>query len=171
MTGGTNDDPLPALMPGGSGPVAPFWVRKSLNDMTAAEWEALCDGCGRCCLIKLEDEEDGTVYPTNLACTLFDLKTCRCSDYTNRKARVPSCIRLDPETVERVHWLPPTCAYRLLANGEPLRWWHPLVSGTADTVIAAGISVRDRVVSEDTVPEHDMEDFVADWPIEDPDTA
>src|SRR5882757_2131468 len=132
----------------------PFWKRKSLAEMTSAEWESLCDGCGRCCLVKLEDEDDGTIYFTDVGCRLLDGSACRCRDYENRTAQVDDCVRLTPENVGSLNWLPPTCGYRLLAEGRDLYWWHPLVSGDPDSVHTAGISVRDRVFGdEDTVPE------------------
>lgn len=142
----------------------PFWRTKSLEEMTPGEWESLCDGCGRCCLHKLEDWDTGEIAWTDVACTLFDEGTCRCTDYANRAARVPDCVQLTPEAVRRLTWLPPTCAYRLVAEGQDLRWWHPLVSGDPETVHAAGISVRGRVVSEDGVPMEEYEARLVDWP-------
>lgn len=142
----------------------PFWRMKSLEEMTPGEWESLCDGCGRCCLHKLEDWDTGEIAWTDVACTLFDEGTCRCTDYTNRAARVPDCVQLTPEALRRLTWLPPTCAYRLVAEGQDLRWWHPLVSGDPETVHAAGISVRGRVVSEDGVPMEEYEARLVDWP-------
>jgi hypothetical protein len=144
----------------------PFWRTKSLEEMTATEWESLCDGCGRCCLNKLEDWDTGEIAWTDVACTLLDSGACRCKDYTNRTARVPDCVSLTPEAVRRLTWLPPTCAYRLVAQGEDLRWWHPLVSGDPETVHEAGISVRERVVSEDEVPLEVYEARIVEWPDE-----
>lgn len=126
----------------------PFWTTKALEDLDDAEWEALCDGCGRCCLNKLEDDDTGEIHLTRLACRLLDLGTCRCSDYVNRKKRVPECVKIDAAAVRTVKWLPPTCAYRLVAEGRPLAWWHPLVCGTTEAVHDAGISVRDFARSE-----------------------
>lgn len=125
-----------------------FWRKKTLEELSEAEWEALCDGCGRCCLNKLEEEDTGRIHLTRLACRLLDLGTCRCSDYDNRRERVPECVKIDAETVRRVKWLPPTCGYRLVAEGRDLFWWHPLVSGTSETVHDAGISIRGLARSE-----------------------
>jgi hypothetical protein len=135
----------------------PFWREKALIEMTAEEWESLCDGCGRCCLVKLEDEDTGRIHFTDLACKLFDSGTCRCSDYEHRSERVSDCVRLTPGNIAELNWLPPTCAYRLVAAGRPLPWWHPLVSGTSATVVAAGISVMGKVTSEEGFSEDDWE--------------
>ncbi len=143
----------------------PFWRRKSLAEMTKAEWESLCDGCGRCCLNKLEEEDTGRVYYTDIGCRLLDGTTCRCKDYKNRSKAVEDCVRLTPGNVADIRWLPPTCAYRLLANGADLYWWHPLVSGDPETVHTAGVSVRGRVVlSEEECDEVDYEDRIVSWP-------
>jgi uncharacterized protein len=129
-------------------PDIPFWRAKRLSQMTPAEWESLCDGCGKCCLHKLQYDRPREIKYTNVACRLLDLDSCRCSDYPNRKKKVPDCVRLRPEEIKRLKWLPTTCAYRLLANGEDLMWWHPLVSGDPETVHSAGISVRGRAIAE-----------------------
>lgn len=143
----------------------PFWQRKSLADMTAAEWESVCDGCGRCCLNKLEDIDTGRVYYTDVGCRLLDGTTCRCKDYQNRSRQVEDCVRLSPDNVSYLKWLPPTCGYRLLARGRPLYWWHPLISGDPETVHAAGVSVRGRVgISEESVEAQDYEDRIVSWP-------
>jgi uncharacterized cysteine cluster protein YcgN (CxxCxxCC family) len=143
----------------------PFWRRKSLADMTADEWESVCDGCGRCCLNKLEDIDTGRVYYTDVGCRLLDGTACRCKDYDHRSQQVADCVRLAPENVATIKWLPPTCGYRLLAHGRELYWWHPLVSGDPDTVHAAGISVRGRVaLSEDDIADQDYEDRIVSWP-------
>lgn len=126
----------------------PFWRTRALEEMTGAEWESLCDRCARCCMIKLEDEETGEIAQTDVVCRLLDLRTCACGDYAARRRRVPECLRVTPELARAAAWLPPTCAYRLLAEGEELRWWHPLVSGDPETVHQAGISVRGKVVRE-----------------------
>lgn len=139
----------------------PFWKRKKLHEMSGPEWESLCDGCGKCCLNKLEHESTGQILYTDVACRLLDLETCRCTSYEDRQRFVPDCRRLTPQNVGTISWLPTTCAYRLLANGENLRWWHPLVSGDPKTVEEAGISVRGRIVSErDT---DDLENHVVSW--------
>ncbi|MTI42636.1 YcgN family cysteine cluster protein [Roseibium hamelinense] len=149
----------------------PFWQRKSLAEMTGAEWESLCDGCARCCLNKLEDWDTGVVVWTDVACTLLDGETCRCTDYENRAATVPDCIQLTPEEVPKLGWLPPTCAYRLIEEGADLYWWHPLVSGDPQTVHQAGVSVTRRTVSEDGMDLEDYEDHVVSWPAEVPPQA
>lgn len=123
----------------------PFWKTKPLEAMSPAEWESLCDGCGKCCLAKLEDEDTGKIHWTSVACRMFDAKTCRCTDYAGRLERVPDCVRLTPQNVRTLTWLPATCAYRLVAEGKDLAWWHPLVSGSTQTVHDAGISMRGRI--------------------------
>ena len=127
---------------------APYWQTKPLAAMKQDEWEALCDGCGKSCLHKLEDPDDGEYFYTNVACRLLDLGSCRCKDYPGRRNHVPDCVQLTPEMVGDTGWLPSTCAYRLIAEGKPLAWWHPLVSGDPATVHKAGISVRGRSISE-----------------------
>lgn len=127
---------------------APYWQRKSLDDMTKREWEQLCDGCGRCCMLKLEDEDTGDIYLTRLSCKLLDIGVCRCTDYKRRHQRVPDCLSLTPRMVGELSWLPETCAYRLIDEGQDLAWWHPLVSGSPNTVHEAGISVRDWAMPE-----------------------
>ncbi|MDE2436436.1 MAG: YcgN family cysteine cluster protein [Sphingomonadales bacterium] len=124
-----------------------FW-ELPLDRLTRPEWEALCDGCGKCCLHKAEDEDTGTIYPTNVACKLLDIPSARCSDYRNRKARVPDCLKLTPRLALTIGWLPETCAYRLRADGAPLPDWHYLVCGDPEEVHRTGNSVRGRAISE-----------------------
>jgi uncharacterized protein len=144
----------------------PFWRTKRLAEMTALEWESLCDGCGRCCLVKLEDVDSGKIYFTDVGCRLLDAGTCRCGDYPHRAQKVDDCVQLTPAGLADIEWLPPTCGYRLLAEGKDLYWWHPLVSGDPETVHAAGISVRGRVAGlEDEIPETALEEHVVDWPL------
>jgi uncharacterized cysteine cluster protein YcgN (CxxCxxCC family) len=140
-----------------------FWEHKRLEDMTAAEWESLCDGCGRCCLKKLEDEDTRKVTYTDVACRLLDRDRCRCSHYAERVALVPDCVELDAGNLRDLKWLPTTCAYRRLADGQPLEWWHPLVSGDPETVHSAGISVRGRALSELDVHPDELETRVVRW--------
>ncbi len=127
----------------------PFWKRKRLHEMTRGEFEAICDRCARCCLVKLEDEDTGKVHYTDIACKLLDSESCRCKDYGHRKRRVPDCLKITPRTAKSYRWLPETCGYRLIAEGRDLYWWHPLVSGDPDTVHAAGISVRGKVAGDE----------------------
>ena len=141
-----------------------FW-ELPLASLDHEEWEALCDGCGRCCLHKLEDEDTGVIVHTMVACRLLDTKRGCCSDYAERWREVPDCLRVTVSTVESYSWLPPTCAYRLRAQGEPLPAWHPLLTGDPESVIAAGVSVAGRVIREDTLPALvDWEDYVVAWP-------
>ncbi len=139
----------------------PFWESVPLAEMDAEQWEALCDGCGKCCLHKLEDAHTGEVFVCNVACRLLDLATCRCRDYAQRKTRVPECTVLTPQRIDAFHWLPQTCAYRLLAEGRPLFSWHPLMSGDPESVRRAGIAVCDRVVSETEAD--DLQQHITDW--------
>jgi len=138
-----------------------FW-ELPLAALTLPEWEALCDGCGRCCLHKIEDEETGAIAETNVACRLLDPKTARCTDYAHRKAFVPDCLRLTLKIVDSIDWLPSTCAYRRRAAGEPLPRWHYLLSGDSEAVKRAGVSVANRVVSEDVAGP--LEHHIIEWP-------
>lgn len=131
----------------------PFWETKSLAEMTDAEWESLCDGCGRCCLYILHNEETGDVFETDVACKLFDPKKRRCTNYANRGTLVPDCVRLTPDNVEKLSWMPKTCAYRRLANGKSLPEWHPLITGDRASVERAGVAV-----SPDLIPEGEIDD-------------
>ncbi len=142
-----------------------FWEKKSLDKMSPDEWEALCDGCGKCCLNKLEDEETGDVALTRVACRLFDDSTCRCAQYEIRHQFVPECIVMTPATIDQhAYWLPETCAYRLLREGKPLFNWHPLISGTPDSVHQARVSVQHRTVPEFEVDDDDWEDYIIEEP-------
>jgi uncharacterized cysteine cluster protein YcgN (CxxCxxCC family) len=140
----------------------PFWKTKTLAEMDEAEWESLCDGCGRCCLHKLRDEETEKIAWTNVGCRLLDPQTCRCGDYARRFRRVPDCVQLTPGSIEEIDWLPPSCAYRRVKEGRGLAWWHWLVSGSPDTVHEAGVSVRGRVIDERYAGS--LEYHIADWP-------
>lgn len=142
---------------------APFWKTKRLDQMTHEEWESLCDGCAKCCLLKLEDEDTGEIAYTRLHCRLLDAGTCRCSDYAHRKARVPDCIQLTPDKVDQIKWMPRSCAYRLVHEGQDLPDWHHLVCGDRTRIHREGHSIMGRTRSEDTVLEEDQIDWVVDW--------
>ena len=139
-----------------------FWQYKDLWEMSFEEWEALCDGCGQCCLHKLEYVDTGQLAFTCVACRLLDIERCRCQQYKDRKAARPECLFLTPENVGNVPWLPATCAYRLIREGKGLPCWHPLVSGDPESVHRAGISVRHRAVSEDCVDSGNLEWYIVD---------
>jgi uncharacterized cysteine cluster protein YcgN (CxxCxxCC family) len=143
-----------------------FWETVPLAKMTRAEWEALCDGCGKCCMNKLEDEDTGEVVLTRVACRLFDDATCQCSQYAIRHQFVPECIVLKPQTMDKnLYWMPETCAYKLLWQGKPLYAWHPLLSGTSDSVHAANVSMQGRTVPEFEIDEDDWEDHIIEEPV------
>ena len=136
----------------------PFWQQKTLKQMTTEEWESLCDGCALCCLHKLEDEDTGIVHYTRVACRLLDIDTCCCKDYQNRKALVPDCLSLQVENIDSMNWLPETCAYRLLASGNELPYWHPLVSGDPFLVHSVLVSARSFAIQEEKGM--DLEDYL-----------
>lgn len=135
----------------------PFWETKTLAEMSQGEWESLCDGCGRCCLYILHNEETGDVFETDVACKLFDAKKRRCTDYENRTTRVPDCVRLTPQNANALHWMPETCAYRRLARGEGLPDWHPLITGDRESVARAGVAVPPDLVPEDEIDDDLLE--------------
>lgn len=139
---------------------AAFWQFKTPEQMSQAEWESLCDGCGQCCLVKLEDEDSGEVYNTSLACQLLDLDNCRCRDYEHRLQRVSMCVKVDIKNADYLSWMPETCAYRLLSENKPLPVWHPLISQNPATVYEAGVSVRDYAISEEFVDPEQAEDYI-----------
>lgn len=143
--------------------VKPFWKTKTLAEMTAEEWESLCDGCAKCCLVKLQDEDTDKVYYTNVACQFLDLQHCRCTSYGNRTEQVEACVKLTADKVDEFFWLPVTCAYRLLAGNKDLPSWHPLVSGSAHTVYSSGCSVKGKVIAESSINPDDIEDYVIRW--------
>ena len=134
----------------------PFWKQKTLEQMSHEEWESLCDGCALCCMHKIEDEDTGELFYTDIACKLLDLQTCRCSDYSNRVKKVPDCLHLTVHETAAFQWLPSTCAYRLIAEGKELREWHPLISGRAESVHEAGISMLGQAVSEEDEDEYSV---------------
>ncbi len=140
----------------------PFWETTALTEMTPDQWEALCDGCARCCLHKLQDQESGQVYFTMVACRLLDRQTCRCRDYGRRTTKVSACLVLSAESVQKADWLPDTCAYRRLLAGKPLSWWHPLISCERETVHRAGVSVRGLTLSEEDVHPDDWPRMILD---------
>mgnify|MGYP000710624549 CR=1 FL=1 len=141
-------------------PSLPFWETKRLDEMSEAEWESLCDGCGKCCLLLLEDADSGDVWETDIACKLFDQSCRRCSDYEHRHRRVRGCVKLSPDHIEELHWMPESCAYRRLAEGRGLADWHPLVSGEQASVARAGKAVRLPLAREQDVRARDVEDHV-----------
>ncbi len=140
-----------------------FWKAKSLQQLSEAEWESLCDGCARCCMVKLQDEDTDEVVYTSIVCDLLDQQRCRCTRYPQRHELVADCVELSVEKIAEFHWLPKSCAYRTIAEGRDLAWWHPLVSGDAETVFTAGIAVRGKVMAEADVPLGHEEDMIVHW--------
>ena len=142
-----------------------YWETKPLTQMDEAQWEAVCDGCAKCCLVKLQDEDSGELAFTNLACRQLDLGTCRCKDYERRTQVVSDCVKLTKDNLAQIDFMPPSCAYRLLNEGKDLPDWHPLVSGTPASVVEAGMSVHGRVIPENEGDE-DAENHVVEWPFD-----
>ncbi len=142
-----------------------FWKDKKLTEMSREEWESLCDHCGKCCLTKLEDEDDSSVYYTNIICNLFDVKVGGCADYWNRETLVPTCLRLTQDNLDTIEWMPPSCAYRRIMEGRGLAKWHHLVSGNKKTIHKTGNSVLGRVVFEKDVDEEYLEEHIVTWPL------
>lgn len=143
----------------------PFWQTKKLHEMTHSEWESVCDGCAKCCLQQLQDEETEQLVFTNIACDLLQAQSCQCTDYANRSIKVPTCMTMTPENVEEcAAFAPPSCAYRLLLQGEPLPPWHHLQSGSRETIHETGNSVRGRIKFQREVKHDELEDYVVDWP-------
>lgn len=143
-----------------------FWNEKSLAEMSREEWESLCDHCGKCCLTKLEDEDDeGSIYYTNIVCDLFNKKDGSCTDYWNRETLVPTCLRLTQDNLAQIEWMPPSCAYRRIMEGRGLAKWHHLVSGDKKTIHETGHSVLGRVVFEKDVDEDALEEYIVTWPL------
>lgn len=143
-------------------PPLPFWEITPLSEMSTQEWESLCDGCGRCCLHKLRDEETDEIHYTSVACRLLDTATCRCTDYAKRHRKVQDCITLTPDMVKELAWLPPDCAYRRLSENKSLPEWHPLITGTYESVKTSGASAAGRCISERKAG--DLEDYLVAWP-------
>ena len=141
----------------------PWWNLKSLDALSREEWESLCDGCAKCCLHKLEDADSGEVFYTKVRCRYLDEDNCRCSDYDNRSRIMPNCIQLSPGNLDELAWLPATCAYRLRFEGKSLPDWHPLVSGSADSVHKAGISIRGRAISDEYVHPDGFDEHIVTW--------
>jgi len=141
----------------------PFWKKKSLEEMTIEEWEALCDGCAKCCLHKIEDEETGQVYYTKVACQLLDVDRCRCMDYDNRSKFVSDCLQLTPKAVRENEWLPKSCAYRRLAEGRGLAWWHPLISGKQTMVPKICSGIYGKILPEKSIDLSKLEELIIDW--------
>ena len=144
-----------------SEPADPFWKTTPLGRMTRAQWESLCDGCAKCCLHKLKDSDSGEIHYTEVACRLLDLGTCQCTDYAQRARLVPECLTLTPENLAQAYWLPATCAYRRLAEGQALPDWHPLVSGDPRSTLCAGRSIAGRAIAE--AEAGDWEEHLIDW--------
>lgn len=141
----------------------PYWKTKNLAEMSKSEWEDICDGCGKCCCIRLEDEDTAAIYITDVVCHLFDKKDCRCSDYANRSKKVPDCVTLTPDNVASLTWMPKTCAYRLLSEGQDLPPYHHLITGSRNSIHEAGMSVQHAVISETLIAEDELPRRLVIW--------
>lgn len=139
-----------------------FWQTKTLDQMTSEEWESLCDGCGQCCMIKLEDDDTGEVFRTNVSCQLLELESCRCLDYQNRFEKVPECVSVSLEKVKQFEWMPETCAYRLKYEGKPLFDWHPLITGSSKEMLSLGHSVSSYAISEEYIHPEQLQDHLVE---------
>ncbi len=138
-----------------------FWENYSLKELNSNEWEALCDGCGKCCLRKIEDADTKEIFYTNVSCKLLDIKSARCRNYKDRKKIVPDCIILTPDNIKEIaYWMPETCGYRRVFYGEPLEHWHPLMTNNKNSAIKAGQTIANQVISEADVNEEDLEDYI-----------
>lgn len=142
----------------------PFWKEKPLTELSQSEWESLCDGCGKCCLHKLENDKTAVISFTRVACRLLDLETCRCTQYAKRTVVVPDCIKVRPDIIQNLTWMPATCAYRLLANDQELPAWHPLVSGNSESVHESGTSIRSFAISGEGLTDDDLFSFIISEP-------
>ena len=140
-----------------------YWESIALKDMNTEQWEALCDGCGKCCVIKLEDVDDGAIYYTDIGCTLLDTGDCRCKNYPERKSIVPDCVILTPDRLDALNWMPKTCAYRLLHQGQDLPQWHPLITGDPNSTHLSGHSVAGKILTEGDIDEEDYPDHITNW--------
>jgi len=143
--------------------MAEFWKTKTLEEMTQKEWESLCDGCAKCCLVKLEDYDTGEIFRTDVACKLLDINSCRCTDYPARQTLVDDCIKLDRENITSLQWLPDSCSYKLIDQGKPLPNWHHLLTGSRHTVHQVAASVKQFAVSELEVKDEEIEDHIIQW--------
>lgn len=141
----------------------PFWKVKTLSKMTRQEWESLCDRCGKCCVLKLEDVDSGDIFSTDVGCRLLDCATACCQNYDNRKTYVPDCTEITPDNIHELHWLPASCSYKLLAENKPLPAWHPLRTGDIGSTQKAGQSVAGLIFPEDAIDEEDMVDHIYKW--------
>lgn len=141
----------------------PFWESKTLSEMTTKEWESLCDGCARCCLLKLEDEDNHDIYYTSVCCHLLDLEHCRCTHYSQRSTLVPDCVTLTPDNLHELAWMPSTCAYRLLHEGKPLPEWHPLQSGTSESTRETAASIFSYATPENEIDAEQLPDYIIEW--------